>query len=773
MFRFPDGPQPISTPAPDLGDMARLVVELPHWSAGISVVDRNLRPVDGLSKVEQKGRGQEGASAIIQLAAGTYGIEARLGGNSQTHWVIALEGQETRVPVEMWDSLNLTTSMPIASPIDGTPADDPLVGTAHDRSRESRSAAASAPVTTGQAKLFLFGHLSRGSAQARSAWDIELNDETGASVARLLDEPPRVEESHWSCTLNLPAGYYVLRARELCGASPGVADTKCSGATALHRYQPLYLCAGWEGHVFLECDESPRLATMAFNMSRLGTGYRPDDEATIAAASVLSALGNGHARDTVAGASRMEELLRGEMHNPWLGVLAAYALTSGEKSVDAPDLLAEVVAFLKHEIGEHPDVRALAYETDQPGRLDYPPMLRAGLRNVRSAAAANSAFSRLGQRLVADSAWTAWIEREESASPARQPNGDPGIPAPIQVLSEALSSSAPIYPVNVAGGPSPAMTAKGFAQQVAIIAAAEQVISNVRENAASSVTVPSADAVDTLLNVGASQVSDLVGTDLETVEKGYRNLSKPLGKIETLDEDSARSLKQVLTTIFEVKRCDEISCTIEDGSAHAPADLFATRAEDHVATLRQEARRLRSLNDRSEAPTRRQRAKAAALAARLDDQAERLLTRAHLVIVTDEEGRLLFVNKLLHDRLQQRIDPQDVIDRMQRGLGSKPGEKFQLRARDLSPTSPEGLRDAMVDIRRTSVRDESGALQANIYLLRDASVKDLGLEATRALEAILPVMMLHAATAQYGNVDLSQSLEELQRLIEQVDECLR
>jgi hypothetical protein len=786
MFSFPEGPQPVSTAAPDLGDRARLIVEVPHWSAVVSVTDNDLRPVEGLSRLEPLTEGGEGASASVVLAGGVYSVEASLGGNSQSHWVVAAEGHETRVPMGMWDSLVLATSMPLASPIDGTPPDDPLVGTACELSQECSVGPAHEAGPATETRLFLFGRLAQGHAQAPAAWDLELLDEAGTTVARLADQAPRVEPAFWSSTLDLPRGYYVLRAREI---SHTQADPQGPGSPAeqgFYRCQPLYLCAGWESHVFLDCDESPRLATMSFNMARIGAGFRPDDEATIAAASVLAALGSDHARETVVGTAKMEQLLRGEMHNPWLGVLAGYALISAERGDEWSGLLEDVTRFLAHEIGDHPDVRALALDTEMKLPLDYPPMLRAGLRRVRSfvdtggssAIVADSALARVGHRLAADSAWTAWIERDEAVAP--QPAGDapeaagdapPAAAVPIPVLSQALSNSAPVYPLTSGEGASPALMRKSFAEQVAIIEEAENVLNTSDGGVKESVTVAAGASVGELLNVDAARVSEFAGTDRKTVEEGFKHLAEPLGQIDQLDEDSTRTMQHVLTTIFDLKRCAAIAdAAANDGSGDTAP--FFTPIEDHVETLRQEARRLRTLSSRNKRPSRKELAEAEALAAKLEQQAERLASHAHLVIVTDEDGQLLFGNKLLHDRLQQRLDPQDVLERLQRGLGGSSAGHFQVPARELSPTSPEGLAGTTVDVDRTVVRDQNEAVQAYIYLLRNSHAKNLGAKVARALDSMLPVMKLHAATALYGEADPSDSLAALRRLTTELDAML-
>lgn len=785
MFNFLDGPQAISVEVPELGTGARLIVEVPHWTTVIAIVDNALQPADGLSKLEPLTDGREGAFATIDLAAGAYNVEAKLGGNTQSVWVVASEGHETRLPMEMWDGLELSTSMPLASAIDGTPADDPLVVTAFDLSQEEGAAPASGAATAAETKLFLFGRLAGSSAP--TSWDVQLIDESGAVVARLLDQPPRVEDAFWSCTFDLPRGYYVLRAREITQTRADAQSSDTSSEKSFFRCQPLYLCAGWENHIFLECDQSPRLATMSFNMARMGSGFRPDEDATIAAACVLAALGNDDAYETIVGATKMEELLRGEIDNPWLGVLAAYALSSGDDRGESAGLLAEVKDFLLRELSDSPDVRALTLDAERLVPLDYPPMLREGLHLARafsafsadsafssdsaiSAIVADSALARVGQRFAADSAWTAWIEPDEASGP--QPAGDsaPGEAAPMQVLTQAFSSSAPIYPLTGADGAPGTRTTKSFAEQVAIIQEAENVLIGFEGHVVDSVTLPSGGSVEDLLKTDAARISEVVGGDERTVEEGLRALSGSLEQIENLDRDSSRAMQSVLAAIFNVKRCAAVAGA--EGAEAEPCASFFTPIEDHVDTLRQEARRLRGLSSRKEPPTPEELADAESLAVKLDELAERLTNQAHLAIVADEDGRLLYGNRLLRDRLQDRLDPQDVLERLHRGLSNSSANYFELPARDLSPTSPEGQKGTMVAIHRTVVRGEDNEVKAYIYLLRNAHAKNLGLEAAESLERLLPVLTLHAATAQHGESGVSPSLQALKDVIAELDKII-
>ena len=182
---------------------------------------------------------------------------------------------------------------------------------------------------------------------------------------------------------------------------------------------------------------------------------------------------------------------------------------------------------------------------------------------------------------------------------------------------------------------------------------------------------------------------------------------------------------------------------------------------------------MRALGRRRKPVTSEGRKRASRLARRLDELAERLAAKAHLVIIADEEGRLLYGNRLVHDRLQRRDDPDDVLARLHRILGDRSAPPLsQVPAAELSPTSPEGKRGAMVEIRRTVVHGEQNEVQAYIYLLRASDAKNLGQGASEKLNTLLPVVTLHAATALHDDGNRSASLARLDDLTDELERIL-
>lgn len=208
-------------------------------------------------------------------------------------------------------------------------------------------------------------------------------------------------------TADLPHGPYLLVYQP---------DAKTS------RTQPLWLSPGFETHVFILCRERLHLDDLFLSMAYKGAGFQPDDAEALAVEVVLDGLQRGQ---NLASAEQMQQMLREKFNNPWLGVLAAYALLL-DRSPDRA-LIQIVTDNLRGMLGpDHPDLRALALDPEQPAdrALDFPPLLRAGLQRVQRHSITHqttippaSLTNRIYDGLLADSPWTAWRNLNEAAQP--------------------------------------------------------------------------------------------------------------------------------------------------------------------------------------------------------------------------------------------------------------------------------------------------------------------------------------------------------------------
>ncbi len=381
-----------------------LRVELPHWTAQVVVYDNLYQPVARGGELKQTAASPLLHEAEFVLRPGIYKVETSLVGQAGHELVPVRSGCTTTIARDRWASLRLPSAAPFA-------------GTANAREAHTEPAVAWSRTTTwrtaggGDSRLFLFLRTADPKPTGTFADGLCLLDAAGRLVTDFTDGTERDGQAGWMAfNADLPSGHYLLRR-----ARPGVRQ----------RVQPIFLSAGWETQVFLEATQYPRLHSLALNMAPLGTGFRPDDEAAVAADVLLDGL--GHARsDQVAVSDKVAALLEGDA-NPWLSIVAGYALLTAPDragrqggpdaaSRDDGHLLPHVLAVLE-QLGDHPDARALllADDRDAPAPIWCPPLLRVGLRRVQRHATKHVATIPLDSltdcvldSLVTNAPWTAW-----------------------------------------------------------------------------------------------------------------------------------------------------------------------------------------------------------------------------------------------------------------------------------------------------------------------------------------------------------------------------
>lgn len=773
MFSFHSGPQPEAIPASELDGATRLIVIVPHWSATVNLIDNQLLQVATAGKVVPIEDDPPAALLELVVPAGAYEIEVMLDGKTQSSWVVAEPDTQVVVPKDFWNLLTIETSMPLPSAIPGGKNDRMAKIAALASTRPLQ-----APGIQGDARLSLFAtSIVSDPSEARDFdYDLQVLDEQGDVVVDLLDTPPKsVGRQYWRCAFDLPGGYYVIRTRE-------AATSLEQGRTS--RYQPLYLCPNWETHLFLKCDGVALLASMSLALIPAGRGFEPDSDQAVASNVVLTALAGNEADRIVLGSERIDALLRAEERNPWLSVLAAYALQSGDSSDESASLLEDIKQFLADTIPHHPDVHALMLGDPRlPGSLAFPPMLRAGLRQTQAFSVLHpdlvvpgSPLARLGDRFVADSAWTAWTETIHFASDAPEPEQNSttqAMPAPAPALVEAFTSAAPIYPLTQQASPGEGTEAAGLstlAADAAIICAADSLL-NANVPPTETIEVPTDGSVSDMLGVEADAVSRFIGGSTEYVARGLEKLAK-LVPAETLSgvSQDMRATLDVLVGAIRAKQCE--TCAPTEGSS-----LVTTPIENQVDRLRSEASRIEHIvheGFETRKLTEEAAAKLASIGARLDMLAELLLKHAHIVIITDENGELRYGNRLLRDRLLKRGDARDdILRRLRDILARQDSGRTLVLAADLSPTSPEGMAQATIEVHRTEVHDSDKKPQGSIYFLRDHAVCSLSPAEVARLETILPQITLHASMIQHlTGEDPETALAHLGELTAELDDLL-
>jgi hypothetical protein len=212
---------------------------------------------------------------------------------------------------------------------------------------------------------------------------------------------------------------------------------------------------GWQTQVFLTVKRSDPvgvsglgdpadgeldLATAAILMSRLGDGYRPNDETAKTVELTKLALEDGRA---VIPSETLLQMVHDKFENPMLGILGAHGLfRSGER-----DSLRSVVENLRQLVGEHPDVESLSLALDGGSSIaewTTPPMLSSSWSQVVGAATrqpdlvpAGSLAERVSTNLWGSSAWLIWLA--DSLDPPN-PTVDPS--SVTEVLGTLVSLGA-------------------------------------------------------------------------------------------------------------------------------------------------------------------------------------------------------------------------------------------------------------------------------------------------------------------------------------------
>jgi hypothetical protein len=388
--------------APATGTLA---VEVPHWTAKITILDDRYRPIPQVGEIKDEIPGHYVSKT--DLRPGIYQVEVTLDGVAEEHLVFVSPAGAS-IAVDSWRRLKIKSAAP-------------FIGAAANNPEQTRLAAEWSKIATwngsrpgpADSRLFIFARALGAERNPNFFADLTLLDASGELVTDFADSVA-ADPASGCIAFNaaLSAGFYVLRRRRRSGVRS--------------RSQPLYLCPNWETHIFLAVHRKPSLRRWTYNMAPLGAGYTPDDESGLAATAVTEALYYGSDITALIDSGRMRALYAGSGSNPWLGILAAYALLqhrerpggafSGDAERNRESRLTAVTGFLKDTIVTHPDVWALLLDdAEVESKFTHPPLLRAGLARVKAYATKRPGIIPLDSltdcvidSLVPNSAWTAW-----------------------------------------------------------------------------------------------------------------------------------------------------------------------------------------------------------------------------------------------------------------------------------------------------------------------------------------------------------------------------
>jgi hypothetical protein len=549
-----------------------LIVEVPHWAAVIRIYDNVFRSISaGEIKAAPESPGLY--LSETNLPEGIYRVEVMLEGQSANQLVSISLDAPARLARDSW---GLT--------IDSTA---PLQGTAVAHEKHMNPAAEWSHKHTwkdgpgGASRLFLFVRTSDPKRYKKFADGLQLLDANQKLITDFSTGVERNKKEGWMAfCADLPPGFYILRR-----GRRGIPL----------RYQPLYLCANWQTQVFLKARTAPSLSRLTVNMASYDKGFVPDDETAIAAEAVLDGMKRGLSGKRLVTGSKLHALLHGKLKNPWLGILAAYALRSDDTFSElAPGraeerssaaLLKQVMNFLS-TIKDHPDVRALELKAKKKSDpFQYPPMLYAGLKLVQTHATQfsstiplDSLTDRILDELVITSPWTAWrelavtdrvkpkpVKKKRRGRSLAKPAASPPPIAPLYLQASAQAPVLQFFEAGVQQGTTSAKNAPpeaaltGTASATAALYRAQvidvaQRLTRSGEIEALSDTValnPTQQLHDLLTNLKAKEISGDSGLPLARVEDALQRLVKISESPESTPSDPGKPLSKTEHIVLE------------------------------------------------------------------------------------------------------------------------------------------------------------------------------------------------------------------------------
>jgi PAS domain-containing protein len=658
--------------------LGTLIVELPHWTAEINVYDSQYRRIPDLGPVTEDPPGSGSYQAEISLTKGIYQVEARLRGAVESQFILLHAGKTARIKQDTWKTLAFKSAAPLAQV---ALAHKEQVQHAEEQSLEPTWAAAPG----GDSRLFLFVRTEDPEQHPAFYEGLKLLDQAGELVTDFAHGVKKSRRGGWMAfTANLPSGLYILRRGR-------------SGVRL--RQQPVFLCANWETHVFLEArDNFPSLSTMTLDMSPLGSGFHPNDAATAAVEAVMNSLAEGGLEPGLVVRSRLQTLLDEKKNNPWLGILASHVLLRAGVSENSElgALLYKILAYLDGVIGEHPDVRALHLREDWPAREPfwYPPLLRPGLVLVQAHATRHvdtipidSLTDVILDNAILNTPWTAWRhldrrpvlphgEKIRSVRPLAKKAVEESLPA-ARPVTKMAPPHLPVYQYTRVEGDDSALTESDFessemapAQTIDLLDQASLLWQVQSLTAATSfeerppaIRVNLGGSVDDLLSsVNPEDVSSARGISLARAERGLEELQQRKQPVKRgpADQDLAKtSFSADERTVFNYAVQQQVSsyprsgargfeegdAILESGAAlplgglSQIGTLTRVTIEDIALTLATEGDRLLSSGLRTGHPEA-----ARALAEQMQEVAEALFTRADYLALTDPQGHITHSN---------------------------------------------------------------------------------------------------------------------------------
>jgi PAS domain-containing protein len=800
--------------ASDPATTSSLLVELPHWTAQIRILDRLLRPVQNevTRSSPDLATATEPGIARVQLPPGDYTVELTLGGTTERRSAIVTPERETRLARGEWTSEGpvVTGDENRPTPRKGQPnillrrrpkdsswrfrpglrriAAAPLADTT--TSRESHRDPAiyysgqvtwvpKAPAQRGDAGLFIFVRTLEPQDYPGFAEGLALLDSDGNTITDLTgpEVVHNVADGYLAFRALLRPGFYQLRRSERVDRE----------ARARLRVQPLYLCANWNTHVFIPAEDAPSLRKLEVAIVPADAGFNPRSQVGAAAQALFEALRTGGPRAAaklaVSGAM-LPQLRQAHVDAPWFAVLGIHALREAadqakdSHTAEAADIAAELLEGLNARIGDHPDVRALSLQKGERAAEPFvhPPMLRASLALVqqhathhRNTIPRDSLTDRVLEAGVSNSPWTAW--RDLDGLGAISPGETLVRPEPVPVstgpLSATLTAKAPVFHVldkavsqeATNRESAPTVRIEEALSDLQLVPAALRIVAafGAGRSIPSTVLVPTlAEIASRLLaSVKPADLSAATGLPIASVRLGINTLRRA-GGLTATDSKSSSALRSASeTTAAEV---------VLEQALRLSAVAQASSASPSSPTIENCARTLLTEAGRIDAALVGERAAAGeTITKELRELAQTLCKHADFIATMDADGQLRSVNGVLAAYLAASPDPEAERRELERRLRLPPSTEAPL-VLGSDPATAVNLLPA----KKVAIKSE-GEVRGFVGILRDPSTRHLPATTVPAIEALLTRLTLYSSllvreATRKENINATREADYMARL---------
>lgn len=396
----------------DREQLGSLVIKVPHWLVQVSIYDNSYNLVRFVNEFSLVDKEEDHYEASISLVPGIYEVVATMNEQLKRSLVRVKSGGKTEFALSntIMESLFIESVISDENVNDG--ASDKIVEACTPYKRKASE----------NSNLFL-----RLTVPITSEFSVDDYTELFGvekveyhkhfydliKIVTKIDIKIFKERAEIILDTDLRAGFYVIEWM----------NTKKEKF-----HQSVYLHSGYSTQVFLKINTKAR-DTFYMRIAKLGAFPCQTDDEEIAAKTILATL-NLESRHSLMHKDNMKELLSKELKNPWLGVLAAYAIIPDiSAKIDKPtqdirdNLLDKILIYLQKTLPDHPDVNALFLNRSMPAQRPFffPPLLFKGLCRAKkhaeifSTTIPEASFtSVISQAKLMDTPWVNWTALQVS-----------------------------------------------------------------------------------------------------------------------------------------------------------------------------------------------------------------------------------------------------------------------------------------------------------------------------------------------------------------------